>query len=25
MAEANREFKAGVDLQHNQIPPAAGK
>jgi len=25
LAEANREFKAGVDLQHNQKPQAAGK
>jgi tetratricopeptide (TPR) repeat protein len=25
MPEANREFKTGVDLQHHQIPQAAGK
>jgi tetratricopeptide (TPR) repeat protein len=25
LAEANREFKIGVDLQHNQAPPVAGK
>jgi tetratricopeptide (TPR) repeat protein len=25
LAEANREFKAGVDLQHNQKPQATGK
>ncbi|MGA2673643.1 MAG: tetratricopeptide repeat protein [Terracidiphilus sp.] len=25
LAEANREFKMGVDLQHNQAPQAAGK
>ena len=24
-AEANREFKAGVDLQHSQKPQTAGK
>jgi tetratricopeptide (TPR) repeat protein len=25
LAEANREFKTGVDLQHRQVPQAAGK
>ncbi len=25
LAEANREFKAGVDLQHGKVPQAAGK
>ncbi len=25
MAEANREFKTGVDLQHHQVPQGAGK
>ena len=25
LAEANREFKTGVDLQHNAKPQVAGK